>query len=231
MGKPLLAMTLDELVMLGHYHVAALERTEETKGLIAEFAKVLDVLEGASATDRRAQRDLMAASIPVRFAEYETRETTKRLALLACGSDGGQTPLYQALFPFGLDDSLATEGQSLLAEAFILVERLIYLPSAEDLKAQVRSDLEEALAKLGQRLAARERAEIAAARAREHAEKARTEFLAAYERDAVAIEKLFPDSQRMRDAYFDERHADYDLMAAEADWWPSTNKKGGGRPS
>jgi hypothetical protein len=44
-------------------------------------------------------------------------------------------------------------------------------------------------------LAAREQAEIAATRARAHAEKARTEILAAYERDAVAIEKLFPTTQ------------------------------------
>jgi hypothetical protein len=231
MGKPLLAMTLHELVMLGNYHVAALKHTEETKGLIGEFAKVLDVLEGASAADRRAQQELSAAGVPVKFAEYETHEAIRRVALLACGPDGSETPLYQALFPFGIEVTLATEGQSLLTDAFILGERLVHLRAAMDLKAQVRGELEEALAKLSQLLAAQEQAEIVATRAREHAEKSRTEFLAAYERNAVAIEKLFPDSQRQQDIYFDERHVDHELMTAEADWWPATEKKGGGRPS
>ena len=99
MSKPLFAMTLHELVMLGKYDVVALERTEETKGLIAEFAKVLDVLEGASGPNRRAQQDLSVAGIPVQFAEYETRAAIRRVVSLACGPDGGQTPLYQALFP------------------------------------------------------------------------------------------------------------------------------------
>lgn len=231
MGKPLLAMTLHELVMLGNYHVAALKHTEETSGLIGEFAKVLEALEGAAATDRREQEDLSAASVPVIFAEHETREAISRVAQLARGPDGSDTPLYQALFPFGVEVSLATEGQSLLTDAFILGERLVHLRAAMDLKAQVRTELEDALATLGQRLAAREQAEIAATRARAHAEKSRTEFLAAYERNAVAIEKLFPDSQSQQDIYFDERHVDHALLIAEAYWWPGTQKKGGGRPS
>ncbi len=231
MAKPLAAMTSEELSLLGRYHVAALEHTEETKDLIADFASVLAALEAATEADRLAQRALLLATVPVNRAEYEAQRIVMRVVSLARGPDDLTTSLYEALFPLDIADVLLDEGESLLTDLFDLREGLVHVQAAKELKAQVLAEVEGALAKLGETLAAHAQAESAAMRTCEQAEKWRREFLAAYERDAATIAKLFPGQQKKQDAYFDDRHVDFELMTAEADWWPATSNKSGGRLS
>jgi hypothetical protein len=225
-------MTLDELVRLGHYHVAALGHSEETKALIPAFASVLEDLDGALGIDRRAQHALKMANIPALFAEGEMGDAIEHVALLARGADYGETPVYWALFPRGIEAEMPPpEGQSHLVLAMVLRERLVSHPAAIDVKAQVMADFDKAVAKLSAALAARKSAEIEATRARAWAEKMRTEFLAAYERNAVAIANIFPDDQPRQDLYFDERNVDKCLLPGGDDGWPPVGKKGGGKLS
>jgi hypothetical protein len=231
MAKPLAAMTFHELSLLGHYHAAALEHTEATQDLIAGFAKALEALEAAVETDRAAHRELLLANVPVNRAEYEAGQIVRRVAQVTYGPEDQPGALHQALFPFGVADTLLAEGEDLLTDLFCLRERLSHVSEAQALKAEVIAELDGVLARLSERLAAHVQADIAATRAREQLEKCRLEFLAVYERDAVAIAKRFPDEPKTQDLYFDERHADFDLTSADADWWPPTSKKCGGRLS
>jgi hypothetical protein len=231
MAKPLAAMTLDELVLLGHYHVAALGQTEETKGMIADFTKVLEGLQAAAETLRLADHQRPRVVIPVNFAERDANDVLRRVAGLARGPQDLDTPLYEALFPMGVLAPLLDDGETLVDDLFVLRERLVHLDSAKDVKPLVIAEVETALAKLAEALAALVHAENAETRAHEQAEKARSKFLAAYERNAITIAKLFPDETRTQDAFFDERHVDFEMMTSDGNWWPVTSKKCGGRLS
>jgi hypothetical protein len=182
MAKPLVAMTSDELSLLGHYHVAALEYTEETKGLVADFADVLAALEAAAEADRLAHRQLMLDTIQVKRAEYEARKLVRGVAQSARGPEDIATSLYQALFPLDVTALLLDEGESLLTDLFILRERLIHVDTAKELKVEAIAEVEGALAKLSERLATHAQAELTATRTGEQAEKYRREFLAASSR-------------------------------------------------
>jgi hypothetical protein len=228
-------MTIDELVRLGHYHLCALAKTEQTKALVSGFARVLDALEGAAETARRAKRALMRANVPALFAETDMREVITHVAAIARTSDraareGGRA-VYQALFPNGLEVELSPQGAARVAVAIALRARLVSHPAVVDVKAQVIGDFDKALATLIAALAARQLAENEAIRTRELAEHARAQFLAGYERDAEAIAKLFPANPLRQDLYFEERDIDENLMACEAEWWPSVGRKDDGKPS
>lgn len=224
-------MTLDELGLLGHYHVEALGCSEATKGLIADFAKVLATLEAAAEAFRLAHRESLRAAVPVNLAEAHANDVCRRVAELACGPQGEETPLYQALFPMGLLAPLLDDGEDLVDDLFLLRMRLKYHRAAKDLKPLVIADVETALARLAEALATLVQAENAETRAYEQSEKSRREFLAAYERNAITIAQLFPDQQKQQDAFFDDRQVDFEMMTSGGDWWPVTSKKCGGRLS
>lgn len=224
-------MTFHELVLVGHYHVSALARTQQTKVLVGPFVRVLDALEGAWGADERAQTDLNLAHVPALFAERDLREMIERVAVLARAAGGEDGPAYEGLFPYGLEVELLPEAQSYLAVAIALRERLISLPAALEVKAHAIADFDSAVAKLSAAVDALEVAELTATRLRELAEKARSEFLEAYERDALAVEQMFPGDSAQQDLYFDERNVEDDLLVNGVGEWPPVQKKGRGRPS
>jgi hypothetical protein len=225
-------MTSEDLVHLGHLHLAALVETEETAGLARTFKPALVALEQADLATGYAELELLNPQVDQVRAELAMGEAIMQLASRTRGPEDVTTPAHQALFPNGVEAELTLEQGFDLATVIMLRERLASEPAATSVKAQFLSDFDLAISNLRVSTAARETAEARAKQARAGEAAARKRFFAAYEADAIAIAKLFPGDRRRQALYFEGRESELPrLPADELQRWPPLTRKSQAKPS
>src|SRR5687767_13313552 len=114
MKMPTATMASERLIMLGRFHIAALEQTEQTRPLAAPFTASVDALEATALATRQASLALIGPRVHVRFAEAALEETLRTLSLRAKTIDNTSAggPAVHALFPTGLDPIIRPRGEA-----------------------------------------------------------------------------------------------------------------------
>ena len=200
------AMSSDSMLDLGSYHLAALAQSEGTKALASAFRPVQDELQTATTARVEAEKAMTDLRVAVRFSENALERAIRQVALLAHGADNNASggPAFKALFPNGLDAELRPVGQSQVASAVALRERLNTQPAAAKVKAQVMDDFDKALAVFRLAIDARQAGDTKVSEARASESGARERFVSAYDSNIGAIRQLFPRDRAQQDLHFDE---------------------------
>lgn len=205
MQMPTTSMSSERLALLGRFHVACLEQTEETRALAPIFVSNLEALETAAGATDAARRALIGPRVAVVFGEARLEQELRRLSLSAQQvdnkADGGAAKT--ALFPRGLYPALRPRGEAQIEAASAVRERLVAQPAAASLREAHLTAVDAAISDQRARLAARGAAYQTYASAFAAELGARESFVAAYSSSAGAIRQLFPRSRDQQDLYFD----------------------------
>jgi hypothetical protein len=199
------SMSSQSLLRVGRYHLAALGRSAETKGLADAFRPTFDALAVAKAAREQAEDALVVPRAEARFAEAGLEVVLRDLAAQAHVTDrqmGGDL-VFRAIFPNTVDAEVRPRGPAQLTAATALRVRLDKQPAAAPVKAQWLPKLDEALARLAAALEARRTAEQAVGLARAVEDGARETFVSSYDSNAGAIRQMFPRNRVRQDLYFD----------------------------
>jgi hypothetical protein len=193
------------MIKAGRYHLVALSRAEDTKGLATAFKPAVDDLAAAHAARERAEEALLEPRVTARFAESALEAVLREVASAAHSNDRktGGGLVFKAIFPNGLDAEVRPRGSGQLTASTGLRERLNSQPAAAAVKAQWLRELDTAVATLGTALEARRMAEQALGIARAVEDGARETFVSSYDSNAGAIRQRFPRNRERQDLYFD----------------------------
>jgi hypothetical protein len=216
---------------LGRYHLAALARSESTKPLASVFQPVQSELQTAADARVQAENAMTDLRVGVSFAENAVERAIRQTSLLAHAVDNNATggPAFKALFPDGLDPELRPIGESQVAAAVTLRERLDTQPAAAKVKVQVMDDFDKALSEFKSALEARDAGDTRVRQARATELAARERFASAYDSNIGAIRQLFPRERGQQNLYFDNivpSHAPADDSGGEVPTPPTPTGNG-----
>lgn len=215
---------------LGRYHLAALARSESTKPLASAFQPVQGELQTAADARVQAEKAMTDLRVGVSFAENAIERAIRQTSLQAHAVDNNAIggPAFKALFPDGLDPELRPIGESQVAAAVALRERLDTHPAAVKVKAQVMDEFDKALSEFKLALAARDAGDARVSQARAVEFAARERFASAYDSNIGAIRQMFPRERGQQNLYFDNNvssHAPADDSGGDVPTPPTGNGK------
>ncbi|HEV8325479.1 MAG TPA: hypothetical protein VG389_27970 [Myxococcota bacterium] len=194
------------ILPLGEFHVAALQQTPETQGMVAAFQTTQTTLLTAARATEDAARALVGPRVAVRFAEYALEQVLRSTANAAHDADNNQStgPAFRSVFPGGLEAETSPRGASQLRSAADVRTRLANQPAAAGLRATFLPRLDAAIADFGTKLDTRTAAGRALGEAQAAESGARESWVAHYDGNAGAVRNLFPRNRARQELYFDE---------------------------
>jgi len=206
MQTPMPTMSSEHLLLLGRFHLAALDQHAETRGLVAGFQPTQDALAGKLRTREDAQNALVGPRVAMRFAEYLAEQVIRAIALAAHAADNNMETgaAFRAVFPEGVDAEVRPRGAAQVRTARRVRDRLAAAPAAAPFRDAHLAPLDGAIADLDAKIEARGVAGRTLGVARAEEDAARETFVAGYDSNAGAIRTLFPRNRARQDLYFDE---------------------------
>jgi hypothetical protein len=199
-------MASQALLKFGRYHLAALGRGAETKGLSEAFKPAVDQLASAKATREQAEDALLVPRAEARFAESDLEVVLRDLAAQSHMTDrqAGGDFVFKAIFPNTVDAEVRPRGAAQVTAATAVRDRLNTQPAAAPVKEQWLGKLDQAIARLSTALEARQAAEQAVGLARAVEDGARETFVSSYDSNMGAIRQMFPRNRVRQNLYFDQ---------------------------
>ena len=203
MQVPTPHMSSERLLLLAHYHLAALSHTPSLSDLGAGMVPHVEELETHLGLRVSAERVLLPIRVAVRFHERDVERHLRVLAAGAYALDGKRGgPVHGALFPDGMEAETRPKAQGQLDAARRVLNRLNTSSLAEGLRTQV-GPLAESASVLETTLASRKAAAAAMGMAMAAEFSSRDDLVRAYDSNAGAVRQRFPKDRETQDLYFD----------------------------
>lgn len=204
MEIPTSKVATDKLLLLGSYHLTALRRVPEVAALAASFAPLHEALFNAGAARRAADQGLVEPRVNLLFAEAALdaviRETAAQAHILDGHSSG---PVFDAIFPNGLDAEVGPRSAAQVATTRALITRLESSGVAASLRESHLGRLRTANDALAAAVAVRDASLEAQGVAIGREQGAREDFVRAYDANAGIIRSRYPKDRRRQDLFFD----------------------------
>ncbi|MBI4615190.1 MAG: hypothetical protein HY720_16365 [Planctomycetes bacterium] len=183
----------------------ALTQFEETAGLAAAIRSITEAMIAALASRRALWIPLLVARAILRIADFVADRTIRAFAYAVQTAEGGRRgPLFDSIFPDGLQEVVAPAGARQLPQTVSLLERLknSVARGAEEVRVEWLPKLESVVARLQGAVADNERASTAFHEAYANERKVREEHAFAVDRLAGQVRAAFPRDRALQDIVF-----------------------------